>query len=296
MHFIVVDPNVAFATLLTEELRSLGYETTACGSCGEALAAARALPPDMALLDMALAEPGALALARQLRDLHPETRLIFIPLMGEDLKLNGEAPPYQGVLPKPFFLPELPQHIEAALATPLEGGYSRDTAHTSTGTTPVGGPAGASVTPLDLPPAGPDEATSPAPPSAPRLSREFVRTRRTQVVRIMQGLMSDVGADGVLLTGEEGVLAWVGTLAEEEVDSISHAVLHGWQTSAEVARILGREQLRFEQSIAGGNYLLYALSVQDAILAVTVDGAAALGLLRHRARSAAQKIAQLCTA
>ncbi|MBN1250002.1 MAG: hypothetical protein JXC32_20225, partial [Anaerolineae bacterium] len=73
------------------------------------------------------------------------------------------------------------------------------------------------------------------------------------------------------------------------------AVLSGSRTSAEMARILGREQLRFEQSIAGGSYLLYALGIQDAILAVTVSGDAPLGLLRHRARATAERIADLCT-
>ena len=53
--------------------------------------------------------------------------------------------------------------------------------------------------------------------------------------------------------------------------------------------------LRFEQSITGDNYMLYALSVDvNAIMGVVVRGAAPLGLLRHHARTTAERIAQIC--
>jgi len=89
----------------------------------------------------------------------------------------------------------------------------------------------------------------------------------------------------------------VGGLAQAEAESISRAIIHGWRTSAEVARILGREQVRFEQSISGDDYMLYALSVEvNAIMGVAVRGAAPLGLLRHHARATAERIAQICKA
>ena len=111
----------------------------------------------------------------------------------------------------------------------------------------------------------------------------------------MRDLAREVGADGVLLTSESGLLTAVGTLEEPEIDSISRAVLQSRQTSAEMARILGREQVRFEQSITGGSYMLYALNVLEAILALTVDGSASLGLLRLRARATGERIAELCS-
>ena len=98
-------------------------------------------------------------------------------------------------------------------------------------------------------------------------------------------------------TTDKGILEGHGVtgLTQGEAESISRAVVQGWRTSAQVARILGREQVRFEQSIAGGDYIFYALSVEvNAILAVAIRGTAALGLLRHRARSAVENIARLC--
>jgi predicted regulator of Ras-like GTPase activity (Roadblock/LC7/MglB family) len=59
---------------------------------------------------------------------------------------------------------------------------------------------------------------------------------------------------------------------------------------------LGREQLQFEQSIAGGSYMLYALSVDvNAILAVAIRGSATLGMIRHRAREVVEQISDMCS-
>lgn len=305
MHFLVVDPNVAFATLLSEELTRLGYEVTTCASAVEAAEAAQTQGADLALLDMALEEPDALSLARQLRTHHPTIRLVLIPMMGEEPVLGDDAPPIQGVLPKPFFLPELPDRIQAALDAPLAGdGNGRDPEAVD----------GDEIEP-GPPEAVPDESVAPrlqeegaaAEPHEPwreviapadgvprGLSRRALRANQERIEAIMRDLAAEIGADGVLLTCASGVLAWAGSLDESEIGSISTAVLHSWEASAEVARILGREELRFEQSIAGGSYLLYALNVHDAILAVTVSGSAPLGLLRHRARAAGERIAKLC--
>lgn len=120
MRVLVADPNMAFATLLQEELRRQGYEVVGASTCAESLDQARAGTLDLALLDMALDEPGAVALGQQLRELHPTLRLMLIPLMGESLAPEvATSLAIQGILPKPFFLPELPERIGAALRAPL---------------------------------------------------------------------------------------------------------------------------------------------------------------------------------
>ena len=357
MHCLVVDPNLAFATLLSEELKRLGYGVTTCTSAGEALVAARTNSKktvQLALLDMGLESPDALMLGHQLRAVLPSVRLVLIPMVGEEPRLGEDAPAIQGVLPKPFFLPELRERIEAALGAPVP---------TASGSVPPvalvpeldpSPPAAAEEGPVDLDlssidwagllgelsedvdadgngahaggngagpesyggvpardgsdpeaGAGPDaevHVVAPEPaldvPSLrgmPGISRRVLRGNQEQILDVMRELVAEVGADAVVLTGESGVLAWVGRLEEAEVIALSGAVLDTRRASEEVARVLGREQLRFEQSIAGGSYLLYALDVQDAVLAVTVSGTASLGLLRHHTRSVGELIAELCS-
>ena len=120
----------------------------------------------------------------------------------------------------------------------------------------------------------------------------WVTQNHNAIRRFMQGLAREVTADAVLLTVGDHMVTWVGRLEQAEAEAISQAVLQGWRASAEVARILGREQVRFEQSIAGGEYLLYAIGVNaNAVLTVAVYGAVTLGMLRHRARGTAEEIA-----
>lgn len=290
MHILVVDPNVAFATLLHEELQRHGHDVVGASSFNEALKLAGAGTLDLALLDMAVDGAGAVVLGQKLREMHPTLRLVLIPLMGETLAPEvASSLAIQGILPKPFFLPELEERIEAALRAPLL-------------------PLGISVTDT-LPP---EPATKPAPIAAPQPApaveaekkvvneaavklKSLVSKHRKAVERAMSSLAQEVGADAVVLTVDDEMATWVGMLAKSDADVMAQAVIQGWTTSAKVARILGREQLRFEQSIAGGDYMLYALSVNTLmILAVAIRGGPALGLLRHRAREAAEEIADLC--
>ena len=357
MHFLVVDPNAAFSTLLREELLELGHTVDACTSVPDAVSLAASRFPDMAVLDMALEGRGALSLGRQLRAMDSGVRLMLIPLIGEVLSLGEDAPTIQGVLPKPFFLPELPDRIAAAAAAPLSGDNgalsggtsdspaqtvekrsdslfdaeleaamqdgsldwlaqldpegpavvqsnqndaglalaaepSVDERVTESGTSSSAPAEEATKAPSTASPSA-DEAVdgSRAGEAAATISRRAFRLNQGRIEALMRDLVAEVGADGVILTCADGLLTAVGGLDEDEIESISTAVLSGSRASAEMARILGREQLRFEQSIAGGTYLLYALGIRDAILAVTVSGDAPLGLLRHRARATAERIA-----
>jgi predicted regulator of Ras-like GTPase activity (Roadblock/LC7/MglB family) len=64
--------------------------------------------------------------------------------------------------------------------------------------------------------------------------------------------------------------------------------------SSQVAEILGREQRHFEQSVEGDEQMLYSLNVvEDVILSAAVRSDVALGILRHRVRSAARRLRDL---
>lgn len=316
MRILVADPNEAFATLLSEELKRKGYDVDMCLNGAEALVAARRHPLNLAVLDMALTGPDALALAQQLRNQDKNLRLMLIPLMGQTLPPQAASLAVQGVLPKPFFLPELPGLIQAALDAPLAGMAAAPSVPPAPAQpAPAPPPADEGIFGPEIGVISPETATEPAvaapiPPAeiAPvafaedeeeafGLSYDAFIAHRLEVERLMNALVQDVGVDAVLLTFGGGLLTYVGGLAQAEAESISRAIIHGWRTSAEVARILGREQVRFEQSISGDDYMLYALSVEvNAIMGVAVRGAAPLGLLRHHARATAERIAQICKA
>jgi CheY-like chemotaxis protein/predicted regulator of Ras-like GTPase activity (Roadblock/LC7/MglB family) len=275
---LVVDPNEAFATLLVEELQRQDHNVLSATSFDEALQVTSGEVLDLALLDMGLEEPGALALAQRLREKVPAVRLMLIPMIGEDISEEVRSDlPIQGVLPKPFFLPELPERIATALTAPLEappvGEIIREEDEVAEER-------------LEEPLLEDGEGVS---------STRTILTSRSAVQRIMNVLVDELGADVVLLTAGEELLVWVGQLGQEEAESVADAVVRTAEMSSDMAQAFGSSTGGFEQSLVGNGYLLYALSVKgDLTLGVGLRGASRLGLLRLRARDTAAEIANFC--
>jgi len=327
VHVLVVEANAGFAALLASELERMEYGVVVCAEGYDAYQAARDACPDLALIDVELQEPDAFSLARSLRLLNAEMRIMLISAAGAEPGVRDTSVAIQGVLPRPFFLPELPERIAAALLAPFSDPEAAPTAGGATGVSEsdakpqdasaesgvdgvMGSDQPGSQVPnrVDLgserdelqvvtagvvtgvPVTGETRATA----EGRVVSRRAFRLHQGVIETLMTELAQDVGAAGVLLTCPTGLLTAVGSLTEDEIDAISRAVLTGRRASAEVARLLGREQERFEQSTTGDSHMLYALGVHDAILVLTVKGETQLGLLRHRARGVGEQIARLC--
>lgn len=112
-----------------------------------------------------------------------------------------------------------------------------------------------------------------------------------EILQEMSRLASEIQAKAVLLTQGDRVIAQVGELSSEEVQDLAAAIAESWQTSARVAKILGKEQLRFEQSIGGGEHVLYSFAlVEDLLLSALIEGKVPLGIIRHRSRETAEAI------
>ncbi|HEY67807.1 MAG TPA: response regulator [Thermoflexia bacterium] len=261
---LIVDSNTAFATMLQESLEQGGeYRATMATSGDEALQALTAADFDLAIVDLGLSDPDGATLARALRQQRPDLRLMLIPLVGEEPPPELADLDVQGTLPKPFFLPELPGRIADALARPVGGGLSVA------------------------------EAVSVEPEPPPdRLA--VLRERAPEIVRVMIALSQEINAEGVILTRGEELIAHAGRLSAGEAEALAHAVAESWRTSARVAQILGRKQLRFEQSVEGGEYVFYSLAViEDIILSTALHVNVPLGIIRHRAKEAVEALRAL---
>lgn len=251
-HILIVDANEAFAAMLNQGLEQMPDTRASVVSTGSAaLQAVGAADYDLAIVDLGLPDIDPPLLVRTLRQEHPDLRLIVIPLQGEDVPPDLAGVDLQGTLSKPFFLPELPARIRAALSQGAAG--------------------------------------SAAQTAAPGL---FVHTAET--AELMSSLAQDLGAESVLLIQDGGLTGHTGRMPEEEVVALASVVCDAWSTSARVAQILGKEQLRFEQSIEGEEYLLYSLALgDDAILSIVIEGKKPLGMIRHRAKETAEAMRRI---
>lgn len=257
--FLIVDANEAFATMLRQGLEEIkGTHVRVVFSGRDALQAVAAANYDLVIVDLGLTDIEGVDLVRTLRQEHPHLRIMIIPLGREDVPPELAGLDLQGVLPKPFFLPELPERIQIALFKPM---------------------AGEPEPPVEQP----VERNPPPPPDVP-----------SQAVREMSRLAQEVGADAVLLTEGGQLVAHAGRLRQEEIAALAAVVSESWVTAARVAKILDKEQLRFEQSIEGGEYLLYSLALaEQVLLSLVIAGKVSLGMIRHRAKETAEALRKL---
>jgi predicted regulator of Ras-like GTPase activity (Roadblock/LC7/MglB family) len=118
--------------------------------------------------------------------------------------------------------------------------------------------------------------------------------RMERIVQAMNGLAQDLSADAVLLSCAGGLIAHAGMLESEGADELARIVSDNWRTSARVAQILGREQIRFEQSVDGGQHMLYSIAVGgDIILSAAMSTSSPLGMVRHSAKATAATLQRL---
>jgi len=262
---LVVDSNVPFATLLKEGLEQEGrYRVVVAADGDEALQTFSAAEFSLAIVDLGLTDMDGITLAGELRQRKPDLRLMLIPLDGATLPPEAEDLDVQGVLTKPFFLPDLPGCVADALSKPLGAG-------------------------IDSPP-----SEAPEDGAAPDEEQDQIGVERSHtrdVGQEMKALSQEVNADAVILSDGEELIAYTGRLSEEGMSELAQAVTGSWRTSAHVAQILGQEQVRFELSMGGGNYLLYSLDVVDeVVLSVASRAGVPLGIIRHRTRATADAV------
>jgi CheY-like chemotaxis protein len=275
---LLVDSNEAFATMLRESLEQGGeYSTTVTHSGDEAQQTLTNGSFDLAIVDLGLTDPDGATVARKLREQQADLRLILIPLIGEEIPAELANLDIQGTLPKPFFFPELPRRIGDALRQPTGKGPA-------TMETPGGGEA---LEPV----------LGPGRPSTSHTGEErahILENRVPEIVQAMTALTREVNADTVILTCEGELIAHAGRLSVSAAKGLAQAVGESWNTSVRVAHILGQEQLRFEQSVEGGEHMLYSLAIaEDIILSTALRANVPLGMIRHSTKATAEKLRAL---
>jgi len=285
MHTVlVVDSNQAFAMMLKQGLeQDAEYRATIATDGAAALEALENGRIELAIVDMGLEDTDAAELVRDLRQRRPNLCLMVIPLQGTEVPDALSDMSVQGTLTKPFFLPELPERIEEALSRPV----------------------GESVAAESAPPADveADEPAQDVETMAVETSiaetadvdwRGRIERWIPQIKQAMRELGQDANAEAVLLTHRGELAVYTGRLSEEGAQDLAEVVSQSWDTSARIAEILGREQLRFEQSMEGGEYLFYSLAVtEEMILSVASQYGVALGMIRHRSKETAETLRRL---
>lgn len=274
---LIVDSNEPFAVMLQEGLEREGaYRASVTTDSDDALHALSENTFDLAIVDLGIDDAAGLdgpSLARELRKLQNDLRLILIPLRGDELPPGLSDLSVQGTLSKPFFLPDLSGRIDEALTQPIILEPKEETESEKV-----------KELPEETEPKKPDFSSE---QDAAEITELFEppRGRNRAITQELEMLSQEINAEAVILTRGEHVLASAGRIKSDDIDTLAQIVADNWRASDRVAQILGRAQHCFEQSMEGGEHMLYSLSVTEKILiSVALSADVRLGIIRHQVK------------
>jgi len=113
---LIVDRDRAFATILKEGLEATDeYEVTPVYAGRTALEAVASRIFDMAIVDLGLEDVPASQLIEAIRTARPSIRMMLIPLSENKIPAHLKDVEVQGLLPKPFFIGDLPAMVRHAM-------------------------------------------------------------------------------------------------------------------------------------------------------------------------------------
>src|SRR5512135_2389284 len=114
MRVLVVEDEKKTASFVRKALQAEGFAADVCGNGDDALAAARATPFDVIVLDIMLPGRDGLSVLRQLRERKNATPVLLLSARGEvNERVEGLDAGADDYLPKPFELVELAARVRA---------------------------------------------------------------------------------------------------------------------------------------------------------------------------------------
>lgn len=305
---LVVDGDDAFATILKEGLEITGeYQVATVKAGGDALESVVEQPFDMVIVDMGLADVEPVRLVRAIREAKPSMRLMLIPLLGQQAPDELQDVEIQGILPKPFFVGDLPDIVGEAMAigTPVSPAPSKPELKVAvparaSAAAPSEAPSSPRVvretppleeTPVAAPPATPPTET----PAYSQETMARLQAKEREIVRLIKALNREVRAESIMVTLGAELVAFSGLLGREQTAELAALVATTTEAAARSAAFLGEPDGRFEQSLHEGvEYRLYSLTVSEGlVLSLALSSDIPLGTLRYRARQTAEELLEL---
>ena len=270
---LIVDSSEAFATMLKEGVESSGpYKAIIVTSGTDALDVLVQDQIDLAIVDMGLEDMTGLALVQSLRQSRPDLRIILIPLFGQELTEEELSLEVQGVLPKPFFIDDLPGLIRGVLMPPS-------------------GETGEIV--AKVPVEAPSRPSSEPPPVPRPASRETFVSRDVNV--LLEKLFEEVRAEAVLFVRDPDLIAHAGNVTRERAQELAGLAVESMNAAHKMAAFLGETDDRFGQcTFEGDEYSVYSVCVtSNTILSVALSARAPAGIIRYNLRRLADALADV---
>jgi CheY-like chemotaxis protein len=296
-NILVVDPDEGFGYMLKEGLQNTGqYSATWVHTGGEALQAVVEKNFDLVIIDIAVSDMPPPKLVQAIRDAKNGIKIMMIPMMGQDLPDRLKKLEINGVLPKPFFVGDLPNLIDEALGRPKRRSLTPTPVPVKVEVAPVSASPPATPPLASPPPAQPETGGSQALMTplvvVPQETIRFLRANEAEILRSLSDLNREVRAEAILLIAGVELIAQSGMLSRDHCQELAVLVAQSSQAAALAAQFLGERAGRFTQSLhEGGAYRLYTLTLGEGILlSLALSTNVPLGMIRHQCRQIAEQL------
>lgn len=295
-NILVVDPDEGFGYMLKEGLQNTGqYNATWVHTGGDALQAVVERSFDLVIIDIAVSDMPPPKLVQAIRDAKSGIKIMMIPMMGQDLPDRLKKLEINGVLPKPFFVGDLPNLIDEALGRPKRRSITPPPTPVKVEAAPVPASSPAPSQPVPAP-VQPEASTGQAPVTSlvivPQETIRFLRANEAEILRSLSDLNREVRAEAILLIAGAELIAQSGMLSRDHCQELAVLVAQSSQAAALAAQFLGERAGRFTQSLhEGGAYRLYTLTLGEGILlSLALSTNVPLGMIRHQCRQIAEQL------
>jgi DNA-binding response OmpR family regulator len=299
-NILVVDSDEGFGFMLQEGLNNTGrYKAHWVQTGKDGLKAVMKSDFDLVIIDVGLTDMPPARLVQGIRHTKSGTKIMIIPLMGQDLPDNLKKLEVNGVLPKPFFVGDLPELVDNAM------GRAKQRVSTPA-------PIPVQAAPPPMPPATPvsEPVASPPSPAAaeiaagessamaipvvPQETIRYLRANEPKILRLLGDLNREVRAEAILLIAGVNLIAQSGMLSRAQCEELTLLVAQSTQAAALAARFLGERAGHFKQSLhEGGAYRLYTLTLSEGILlSLALSTNVPLGMIRHQCRQIGEELSK----
>ncbi len=264
---LVVEPDTGFAELISEMLPDDSQFVIQSIETGrESLLHAAQNLPDLVIVDTLISDMKLSDLIVGMRVRNPILPVMLIPAFGSELPVVAKGLDIQGVLPKPFFPPDLENLLHTALKAQV--GDKTSELKLSASTAKVMPPA---QMPEDTPKA--DVDLEPAP--------EWLQNRDRAAQYLIQ-LSLESGATATMLTRGTQRYAYAGQFSKEEADTITTMVYDYWKRNENNQR---GNLMRIFTLNGNEEYMLNVTKVTDGVLlSMIFDANTPFGEVRRQSR------------
>lgn len=279
INILVTDPNPAFGGMTQQVLEETGrYNVTLVNTGAETITAAGKASFDLILVEATLTDLSLRDLVTAIRLNSPHLPImVALPLGEQALPDAAQYFDVQGILTKPFYIPDLERDIQEALTKPVGGVVPPARAESLPATPAAHAPkAAAPAATAQTQTRAPANSKRTAPP-APAWLNDVNRA-----AQYLTTLTLESSAEAALLMRGQHLIAFAGQCSKEEADELAQTVAANWAKETDAG---GGAQVRFLRLTSGADYLVYSsLAAQDVVLSMAFQAETPLGQIRKQAK------------